>query len=192
MANERPPRTTPVQPASEATAAHTPPTTPQHTHVTPPFLPGNGPIHLAPSFTHQPEILYLHNLLDILFLLVTRLLEHLMTSGPVPSTTMFLDHKPYSVYYQYYCSVVDLGRASMHLQRARRLLQFVPGPPGQPGQFRVDPTVTFPSNTTDFLAATPPTTPRSPTPPHSRSSAPFSTITTIPRDKSRSQDRSRS
>ena len=43
-------------------STHTPPSTAPHTHSTQPFLPGNGPIHLAPSLTHQPEILLLHRL----------------------------------------------------------------------------------------------------------------------------------
>ena len=82
---------------------------PSSTHTQPPFLPGNGPLHLAPSLTHQPEILLLHKLLDILSLLVSQILEHPMAGGPVPNTTMFVDHNAYCLYYQYHSSVVDLG-----------------------------------------------------------------------------------
>ena len=43
-------------------STYTPLSNAPQTHSTQPFLPGNGPIHLAPSLTHQPEILLLHRL----------------------------------------------------------------------------------------------------------------------------------
>ena len=173
-------------------STHTPQSTAPHnlhTQSTQPFLPGNGPLHLAPSLTHQPELLLLHRLFDMMFALVTHILEHPMAAGPIPDPTMFVDNA-FRLFHQYHSSVVDLGRAAMRLMRARRLLQFVPGPPGLPGQYRLDPTAHFPPHTTDFLASA-----RSPTTPpqsHSHSSFPLSTITTTSRERSRSRDRSTS
>ena len=198
MATAHPQDTSGAEPISGVNASHqpgsthTPPSIASHTHSTQPFLPGNGPVHLASSLTYQPEILLLHRLLDILSLLVTQILEHPMAGGPVPNTTMFVDRNAFCLYHQYHSSVVDLGRATMRLMRARRLLQFVPGPPGLPGQFRLDPTAHFPPHTTDFLASSPTTPPKSPTRSHSHSSFPLSTITTTPRERSRSRDRSTS
>ena len=111
-------RSTPARPTSEATSTDTLTDTLQHTEEAQHFLPGNPPVHLTPSFTLQPEILAFH----FLFLLVTRLFEHPITNGPVPSLDMFWDHTAYAVYYQYHRSVLELGRATMRLKRARRLL----------------------------------------------------------------------
>ena len=166
------------------TSTHAQPSFAHRTHSTTHFLPGNGPLHLAPSHTHQPEILLLHKQFEILSLLVSQILEHPMAAAPVPDSTMFADYNAYCLYYQYHCSIVDLGRATMRLMRARRLLQFVPGPPGLPGQYRLDPTVRFPPHTEDFLAASPTSSSQSPTRPHSHSSP--------PRERSRSRDHSAS
>ena len=78
-------------------SSHTP-----QLHSTQPFLPGNGPIHLAPSLTHQPEILLLHRLLDILP----------MAGGPVPNTTMFVDHNAYCCYWCVSCGHADCSNLS--------------------------------------------------------------------------------
>ena len=123
MAAAHPHDTSGTQPTSGVNTSrqHTPQSTAPHTQSTQPFLPGNGPIHLAPSLTHQPEILLLHRLFDILFLLVTHILEHPMAGGPVPDTTMFVDHNAFCLFHQYHSRVVDLGRATMRLMRARRL-----------------------------------------------------------------------
>ena len=116
-----------------------------------------------------------------------------MAAAPVPDTTMFVDYNAYCLYYQYHCSVVDLGRATMRLMRARRLLQFVPGPPGLPGLGpTVCTTVQFPPHTEDFLAASPTSPPQYPARSHSHSSLPLSTNTTITREHSRSRDNSAS
>ena len=51
-------------------STHTPQSTAPHnlhTQSTQPFLPGNGPLHLAPSLTHQPELLLLHRMFDMMF-----------------------------------------------------------------------------------------------------------------------------
>ena len=164
-------------------STHTPQSTAPHnlhTQPTQTFLPGNGPTRPAPSFTHQPELLFLHRLFDILFVLVTHILEHPMAHGSIPDPTMFVDDNAFRLFHQYHSSIVDPGRATMRLKRARRLLQFVPGPPGLPGQYRLDPTAHFLPNTIDFLAPSPTTPPQSPARSHSPSSFPLSTITISP------------
>ena len=98
-------------------STHTPQNTaPQniHTQSNQPFLPGNGPIHLAPSLTHQPELLLLSRLFDILFVLVTHILEHPMADGPLPDPTMFVDDNAFRLFHQYHSSVVELGRATIN------------------------------------------------------------------------------
>ena len=156
------------------------------------FLPGNGPIHLAPSITHQPELLLLSWMLDTLSMLVRHIMEHPLSAGPTPDPTMFVDNNAYRLFYQLQLTLTDLGRATLRLIRAQRLLQFLPGPPGQSGQYRVDPTAQFPPHPTDFLSTEPLTPPQSPARSHRRShfpSSPSYTTTTSTRERSRSRDR---
>ena len=107
MVNEHLFRSTLARQTSEATSTDTLTDTFQHTEEAQHFLPDNPPIHLTPSFTIQPELLAFHTLLDFLFLLVTRLFEHPITNGPVPSLDMFWDRTAYAEYYQYHRSIVE-------------------------------------------------------------------------------------
>ena len=116
------------------------------------FLPDNPPPHLTPSLTHQPELLYMQDLLDSLANVVTQILNHPMIDSPVPDHTLFTDADAFRLYFQYHQSVTELARITMRLKRASRLLQFLPGPPGHPGSYRVNPLAHFPPDTTDFLA----------------------------------------
>ena len=75
-----------------------------------------------------------------------------MADGPLPDPNMFVDDNAFRLFHQFHHSLVDLGRATLRLMQARRLLQFVPGPPGLPGQYRMDPTAYFPPHTADFLS----------------------------------------
>ena len=111
----------------------------RHTATSTPFLPGNPPLHLAPSITHQPELLLLRWLFETLFMLVTRILEHPIAAGPVPDPSLFADNNAYQLFCQLHRSIIQLGHDTLHLMRARRLPQFIPGPPGSPGQYRIDP-----------------------------------------------------
>ena len=97
------------------------------------------PLHLAPSITHQPELLLLRWLFETLFMLVTRILEHPIAAGPVPDPSLFADNNAYQLFCQLHRSIIQLGHDTLHLMRARRLPQFIPGPPGSPGQYRIDP-----------------------------------------------------
>ena len=119
-------------------------------------------------------------------------MDHPLAEGAIPDPSMFVDSNAYQLFRQVHSSLVDLGRATLRLTRARRLLQFLPGPPGLPGQYRMDPTAYFPPHTTDFLSTAPTTPPQSPTRSHRHSrfsSSSFSTATTTTRERSRSRDR---
>ena len=139
-ADVRPPRAS-RSPAAEQISA-------TETH----FLPGNPPPHLNPSLTHQPELLFMQSLLDSLANVVTQILNHPMIDSPVPDHTLFIDADAFRLYFQYRQSVTELARITMRLKRTSRLLQFLPGPPGHPGSYRVNPLAHFPPDTTDFLA----------------------------------------
>ena len=115
-----------------------------NTATSTPFLPGNPPIHLAPSITHQPEPLLLSWMFDTLYMLVTRILGHPIAAGPMPDPNLCAGNNAHQLFYQFHRSIVRLRQNTLHLMRARRLLQFIPGPPGSPGQYRMDPTVYFP------------------------------------------------
>ena len=139
--------------ADSPSASALPPPTTEHVPTnTTYFLPGSPPPHLHPSATHQPETLLMQTLLDTLATIVTQILNHPMIDSPVPDHHLFNDGDAYRLYYQYHRSVVELARNTARLKRASRLLQFVPGPPGLPGRYRVNPLAQFPPNTTDFLA----------------------------------------
>ena len=116
------------------------------------FLPDNPPPHLTPSLTHQPELLLLQGLLDCLANVVNQILNHPTINSPIPDNTLFTDTDAFRLYFQYHESVTELARITLRLKRASRLLQFVPGPPGHQGSYRVNPSTHFPPDTTDFLA----------------------------------------
>ena len=88
---------------------------------------------------------------DALFMLVTHIMDHPLAEGPIPDPSMFVDTNAYQLFRQFHHSLVDLGPATLRLTRARRL-QFLPGPPGLPGQYCMDPTAYFPPHPTDFLS----------------------------------------
>ena len=155
------------------------------------FLPDNPPPHLTPSLTHQPELLFTQSLLDSLANVVTQILNHPMIDSPIPDHTLFTDADAFRLYFQYHQSVTELARITMRLKRASRLLQFLPGPPGHPGSYRVNPLAHFPPDTTDFLAddvrtfCPPPTRHHRHRPNRHRQPEPYGPAA---RDRSRSRD----
>ena len=157
------------------------------------FLPDNPPPHLTPSLTHQPELLLAQGLLDCLANVVNQLLNHPMINSPIPDNTLFTDTDAFRLYFQYHESVTKLARITLRLKRASRLLQFIPGPPGHQGSYRVNPSAHFPPDTTDFLAdevrifCPPPPRRHRPQPNRHRQLPPPGPAT---RDRSRSRDSS--
>ena len=90
------------------------------------FLPRNGPIHLAPSITHQPELLLLSWMLETLSMLARHIMDHPLSAGPTPDPTMFVDNNAYRLFYQFQLTLTDLGRATLRLIRAQRSPQHAP------------------------------------------------------------------
>ena len=155
------------------------------------FLPDNPPPHLTPSLTHNPELPLLQGLLDCLANVVNQLLNHPTINSPIPDNTLFTGTDAFRLYFQYHESITELTRITLRLKRASKLLQFVPGPPGHQGSYRINPSVPFPPDTTDFLAEElrivhPPRNHR-PQPRRQRQLLPSRTTA---RDRSRSRDTS--
>ena len=73
-------------------------------------------------------------------------------NSPILDNTLFTDTDAFRLYFQYHESITELTRITLRLKRASKLLQFVPGPPGHQGSYRINPSVPFPPDTTDFLA----------------------------------------
>ena len=151
------------------------------------FLPGNPLPYLAPSATHQPELLLLAWMLATLNTIVTGIQHHPLVSDPIPHPSSFTDQQAYRLYLQFRNTLRHLGTINADIHRGIRLLQFLPGLPGSPGHYRMDPSASFPPSATNNFLSTPPPPPLSiPTP-----SPPQHSLIThlIPRDRSRSRDR---
>ena len=135
------------------------------------YLPGRPPIYLEPSITHQPDLHSLKCMLDILFLIVQHIRRRPLHTEPMPNQTYFTDDRAYNILYQYRRDTMLLDRLVDSLATARRLLQFVPGQPSLPGQYRIDPSARIPPETSATLQASPPN-PILPSTPSDHSSSP--------------------
>ena len=151
------------------------------------FLPGNPLPYLAPSATHQPELLLLSWMIATLNTIVTDIQNHPIVSDPIPYPSSFTDQQAYRLYLQLRNNLRHLGTVNSDLCRGIRLLQFLPGSPGSPGHYRMDPSARFPPSATRNFLFTQPLQPLSnPTPP----SPQHRLITHLaPRNRSRSRDR---
>ena len=151
------------------------------------FLPGNPLPYLAPSATHQPELLLLAWMLSALNTIVTGVQHHPLVSDPVPLPSSFTDQHAYRLYLQFRNTLRHLGTITADIQQGIRLLQFLPGSPGSPGHYRMDPTASFPPSAANNFLSTTPLTPMylpTPSPPQHRL---IQRLTS--RDRSRSRDR---
>ena len=143
--------------------------------------------YLAPSATHQPELLLLSWMIATLNTIVTDIQNHPLVTDPIPYPSSFTDQQAYRLYLQLRNNLRHLGTVNSDLCRGIRLLQFLPGSPGSPGHYRMDPSAKFPPSATCNYLSTPPLQPLSspahPSPQHSL-------ITHLaPRQRSRSRDR---
>ena len=102
-------------------------------------LPGNPLPYLAPSATHQPELLLLSWMIATLHTLVTDLQHHPILTDPIPYPSSFTDQQAYRLYLQLRNTLRHLGTISTDLCQGIRILQFLPGSPGSPGHYRMDP-----------------------------------------------------
>ena len=123
------------------------------------FLPGNPLPYLAPSATHQPELLLLAWMLSTLNTLVAGIQRHPLVSDPVPHPSSFTDQHAYRLYPQVRNTLRRLGTITANIQQGIRLLQFLPGSPGSPGHYHMDPTASFPPSAANNFLSTPPLTP---------------------------------
>ena len=143
--------------------------------------------YLAPSATHQPELLLLSWTIATLHTLVTDLQHHPILTDPLPYPSSFTDQQAYRLYLQLRNTLRHLATISTDLCQGIRILQFLPGSPGSPGHYRMDPAARFPpSATTNFLSSPilPPTHQPTAIPPQHR------LITRLtPRARARSRDR---
>lgn len=120
----------------------TPPESSHPAYVSPAaghFLPGNPLPYLAPSATHQPELLLLSWMIATLNTIVTDLQSHPLVTDPLPYPASFTDQQAYRLYIQIRNTLRHLGTITTELCQGIRILQFLPGSPGSPGHYRIDP-----------------------------------------------------
>ena len=58
-------------------------------------------------------------MLDTLYILVNRILEHPIAAVPVPDSSHFFDRNAQALFYQFHRCLVRLGQTTLHLTRAR-------------------------------------------------------------------------
>ena len=117
------------------------------------YLPGNPLPYLAPSATHQPELLLLSWMIATLRTLVTDLQNHPILTDPIPYPSSFTDQQAYRLYLQVRNTLRHLVTITADLCQGISILQFLPGSPGSPGHYRMDPAARFPPcATTNFLS----------------------------------------
>ena len=176
-----PPTDTTAMEGTHSFSGTTPPPAAAH------YLPGNPLPYLAPSATHQPELLLLSWMIATLRTLVTDLQNHPILTDPIPYPSSFTDQQAYRLYLQVRNTLRHLVTITADLCQGISILQFLPGSPGSPGHYRMDPAARFPPcATTNFLSTPipPPTRPPTAIPPQHR------LITHLtPRARSRSRDR---
>ena len=165
-------RTTPPPHSATPTFSSDPPTT-HHGH----YLPDNPMPYLAPSVTHQPELLLLHWMISTITSLIEDLQRHPIVQDPIPPMSTFTNTPAYRLFLQLRNTLRHLINTTHDAQRGLNRLQFIPGSPGSPGHCRIDPTLTIPPQQTNYLSA-----------------AALQHTTAIPpplrcRDRSRSRDR---
>ena len=127
------------------------------------YLPGRPPSWLRPSINTQPDFHSLNCSLDILFLIIQHIRRHPLHTDPTPDQTYFQDDRAYNILYQFRRDMMLMDRLVDSIYQARRLLQFVPGEPGLPGQYRIDPSARLSSSNLAALHSTPPGFPLPPT-----------------------------
>ena len=122
------------------------------------YLPGRPPSWLRPSISSntQPDFHSLDCSMDILFQIIQHIRRHPLHTEPMPNQTYFQDYRAYNILYQLRRDMMLMDRLVDSIYQARRLLQFVPGEPGLPGQYRIDPSARLSSSNLAALHNTPP------------------------------------
>ena len=84
--------------------------------------------------------------------------HHPIVHDPVPPMSFFTNTPAYRLYLQLRNTLRHLITTTHEAQRGLRIFQFLPGSPGSPGHYRMDPTVTFAPGRTNYLSDHPPST----------------------------------
>ena len=142
-------QTTPPHHPTTATIYTDPPTT-HHGH----FLPNNPMPYMAPSVTHQPELLLLNWMLCTIATLIDDLQHHPIVQDPIPPMSSFINTPAYRLFLQLRNTLRHLINTTQEAQRGLNRLQFIPGSPGSPGHYRMDPTVSITPGQTHYLSDT--------------------------------------
>ena len=119
--------------------------------------------------------------------IVTDIQNHPLVTDPIPYPSSFTDQQAYRLYLQLRNNLRHLGTVNSDLCRGIRLLQFLPGSPGSPGHYRMDPSAKFPPSATCNFLTTPPLQPLSTPATHSPQHSLIHHL--APRQRSRSRDR---
>ena len=137
------------QPSFSATTIFPPgPPTPHHGYS----LPNNPMPYLAPSVTHQPELLLLHWMISTISSLVEDLQHHPIVQDPIPPMFTFTNTPAYRLFLQTRNTLRHLINTTHDARRGLNRLQFLPGSPGSPGHYRIDPTLDIPPQQTNLLS----------------------------------------
>ena len=139
-------RTTQTHHSATTTTPSDPPTT-HHGH----FLPDNPMPYMAPSVTHQPELLLLNWMICTITTLIDDLQHHPIVQDPIPPMSSFTNTPAYRLFLQLRNTLRHLINTTYEAQRGLNRLQFIPGSPGSPGHYRMDLTISIPPHQTNFL-----------------------------------------
>ena len=145
-----------------------------------------GPPYLAPSVTHQPELLLLHWMITTISTLVEDLQHHPIVRDPIPPMSTFTNTPAYRLFLQTRNTLRHLINTTHDARRGLTRLQFLPGSPGSPGHYRIDPTIDIPPQQTNLLSGT--TSQHNPATPSPTTTPPL-LHRLSDRDRSRSRDR---
>ena len=70
-------------------------------------------------------------------------LDASLVSDPIPHPSSFTDQQAYRLHLQFRNTLRHLGTINADLRWGIRLLQFLPGSPGSPGHYRMDPSAIY-------------------------------------------------
>ena len=119
---------TPQPPYSAATTISPGPPTVHHNYS----LPSNPMPYLAPSVTHQPELLLLHWMINTISSLIEDLQHHPIVQDPIPPMSTFTNTPAYRLFLQTRNTLRHLINTTHEARRGLNKLQFIPGSPGSP------------------------------------------------------------
>ena len=136
-------RTTETHHSATTTISSDPPT-PHHGH----YLPGNPMPYMAPSATHQPELLLLHWMINTITSIIEDLQHHPIVQDPIPPMSSFTNTPAYRLFFAIPQHPTPPDQHHLRSPTCTLRLQFIPGSPGSPGHYRIDPTIPIPPHPT--------------------------------------------